>query len=105
MERKNMKTLTEKIDLLINETEFAYKYPDERSLSKYKEYRAIQFLRPWNEFRTGDRADVYFGKTLISIVGTNSEGYFAGIKKSHNCTDPEKQAEFKSLEGNVWFFV
>jgi len=105
-----MKTLTEKIDLLLNEpsiqeAESAYRYPDERSLAKYKDYRAIQFLRPWEVFRTGDRADVYFGKTLISIVNASGGGYFAGINKTYNCTDPMKQDEFKSLEGKVWFFV
>ncbi len=104
-----MKTLTEKIDLLLNETsiqetESAYRYPDPRSLDKYKDFRAIQFLRQWEVFNTGERADVYFGNTLISIV-SSSQGYFAGIKKSHNCTDPDKQAEFKSLEGKVWFFI
>jgi len=96
-------TVVNKIESFLNESDFAAKFP--QNTSKYKSVRPIQFMQWWGDFRPGDRMDVYFTEDLISIVGTNSEGQFAGIKKELEITDPAEIDEFKSSEGRLWNFV
>jgi hypothetical protein len=67
--------------------------------------RPVQFMQWWGDFRPGDRVDVMFDEEFISIVGTNAEGNFAGVKKEMNIEDPTEIDEFKGAEGRIWNFV
>jgi hypothetical protein len=64
--------------------------------------RPIQFMKFWNGFRPGDRCDVEMGEDYVSIVGTNANGSFAGVKKEFDLEDETDVQDFKSLERDVW---
>lgn len=98
-----MKKVTDKIDQFLKESDFAAKFPNNQS--KYKGIRPAQFLQWWNNFRPGDRVDIEFGDGYISIVGTNAEGQFAGVKKDYTIEDDFEAQDFKAAEGRLWFFV
>jgi len=92
-----MDDLLKKLDMFVSET-----YIKGEEVSGV---RPAQFLNWWGDFRPGDRVDIMFGEDYISIVGTNSEGHFAGVKKEMEIDNPTEIDEFKAIQGKIWFFV
>lgn len=100
--------ILKKLDIFIDDSNEASVYnTGQPNFPKnlYQGTRPIQFMKWWGDFRPGDRVDVSFGEDFISIVGTNSEGNFAGVKKEMEIDNPSEMDEFKSSEGNIWNFV
>jgi len=94
--------LLKKLDMFIDEDNISeFKV----GTGEVKGMRPIQFMKYWNDFRPGDRVDVFFGEDYISLAGTNAEGHFAGIKKELDLEKSDEMEEFKDAEGNIWNFV
>jgi len=98
-------SVTDKIDKLLNEVDFANDFP--RNPEKYTGHRPIQFMKFWQNYRPGDRVNVNFLDDGIELFGTNAEGQFAGSKaeKELYIDDPMEVDDFKSAEGDIWNFV
>ena len=67
--------------------------------------RPIQFMKFYKDFRPGDRADVIINDMYISIVGSDAQGNFAGVKKSVSFDDNMEMDEFKNSRRDIWDFI